>query len=256
MSIIITQNGKNAHKLDKIPFGLESNLQQYIYDNPESIPLYDISEDIKLLILAREFPTNSGPIDAIGIDKNGDIYLVETKLYKNADKRTVLAQVLDYGASLWKNLNDFDEFLLKLNTSVQQKFNQSINDKLISYFNLNDDTLEQILDQMRQNLTHGNFKFVVLMDSLENRLKDLIMFVNQNSSFDIYGVELEYYKHNSYEIIIPKLYGAQVKKEVKNQSNTGSRKQWNETDFFNEISENLETKQIQSIKNFMTILKQ
>lgn len=27
----------------------------------DSIPLYEISEDIRLLVLAREFPTGSGP---------------------------------------------------------------------------------------------------------------------------------------------------------------------------------------------------
>jgi len=53
MAIIISKNGKNAIKLDKSNFGLEDHLQQYIYDNPESIPLYDIKEDIRLLILAR-----------------------------------------------------------------------------------------------------------------------------------------------------------------------------------------------------------
>lgn len=218
MSVIISKNGKNAVKINKISFGLEDNLQQYIYDNPDSIPLYDIKDNIKLLILARELGTNSGPIDAFGIDKEGEIYLVETKLYKNSDKRMVVAQVLDYGASLWKNFNDFDELLLKLNTHVQKKFGLSINDKISDHFQLSNEDLELLLNRMRENLSHGNFKFVILMDSLEDRLKDLIMYVNQNSAFDIYGVELEYYKHDSFEIIIPKIYGAQVKKEVKTNS--------------------------------------
>ncbi len=65
MAIIISKNGKNAQKIDKSVIQKEDYLQQYIYDNPEMIPVYEISEDIKLLILCREFPTNSGPIDAI-----------------------------------------------------------------------------------------------------------------------------------------------------------------------------------------------
>ena len=48
MAIIISKNGKNAVKVDKSNFALEDHLQQYIYDNPESIPLYDIKEDIRL----------------------------------------------------------------------------------------------------------------------------------------------------------------------------------------------------------------
>src|SRR3989338_3163994 len=103
MSIIISQNGKDARKIDKSNFEKEDFLQNYINQNPESIPVYEIQEDKRLLVLAREFATESGPIDALAIDKDGDIYLVETKLYKNPDKRTVVAQALDYGASLWRH---------------------------------------------------------------------------------------------------------------------------------------------------------
>jgi hypothetical protein len=67
---------------------------------------------------------------------------------------------------------------------------------------------------MSENLNGGNFKFVVLMDTMHDQLKDLILYMNQNSKFDIYGVEVEYYKHEEYEIIIPKLFGAEVKKDV------------------------------------------
>jgi len=110
MAIIISKGGKNAKKIEKSNFEREDYLQKYIYDNPESIPLYDIKDDIHLLILVREFSTESGPIDAIGIDADGNIYLIETKLYKNPDKRTVVAQVLDYGASLWRNFSNFSNF--------------------------------------------------------------------------------------------------------------------------------------------------
>jgi hypothetical protein len=217
MAIIISKNGKGAIKLNKIAYGLEDRLQQYIHNNPESIPLYDIKEDVQLLILAREFQTGSGPIDAFGVDKEGEIYLVETKLYKNPDKRTVVAQVLDYGASLWKSHPDFDSFLLRLNTAVQDDFSQTVRERLQSFYSLDEEATEALLANMQANLNGGNFKFVVLMDSMHDQLKDLILYMNQNSKFDIYGVELEYYKHDEFEIIIPKLFGAEVKKDVGNK---------------------------------------
>ena len=217
MPIIVSQNGKNAIKLDRLSYGLEDQLQQYIYDNPESIPLYDIKSDIQLLILAREFSTSSGPIDALGIDAEGEIYLIETKLYRNPDKRTVLAQVLDYGASLWRSQISFDDLLVQLNGHVQKYFNQSLTVKLQEYYGLDDDQLQQLLEKMSHNLNEGNFKFVILMDSIHDRLKDLIVYMNQNSKFDIYGVELDYYKHETFEIIIPKIFGAEVKKDVESK---------------------------------------
>lgn len=214
MSIIISKKLKNAVKIDRSSFALEDNLQEYIYNNPESIPLYDIKEDIRLLILAREFPTAAGPIDAIGVDKDGELYLVETKLYRNPDKRTVVAQVLDYGASLWKTYTNFEVFISQLESHVMKKFSLKLEDRVKNFFGLSDEEILTFNKNLRDNLNEGNFKFVVLMDHIHNQLKDLIIFINQNSKFSIYGVELEYYKYRDYEILIPKLFGTEVKKEV------------------------------------------
>lgn len=214
MAIIISKNGKNAIKLDKSNFDLEDHLQQYIYDNPESIPLYDIKEDIRLLILAREFGTDSGPIDALGIDKDGEIYLVETKLYKNPDKRTVVAQVLDYGASLWSHYRDFNDFIAQINNFTQKDFKQTLEQRLHDFYGITDEEIKILLDNSKHNLREGNFKFVVLMDHLHDQLKDLIIFLNNNSEFTVYAVELEYYKHQDFEILIPKIYGTEVKKDI------------------------------------------
>ena len=119
MSIIISRNGGKAVTVDRSSFDKEDYLQQYIYQNPESIPLSQIKENVRLLILAREIVTNSGQIDALGIDREGDIYIIETKLYKNPDKRVVIAQALDYGAALWKHSNDFGEFINMLDNHTQ-----------------------------------------------------------------------------------------------------------------------------------------
>ncbi|MCX6761030.1 MAG: hypothetical protein NTZ84_02940 [Candidatus Nealsonbacteria bacterium] len=246
MAIIISKNGKNAKKIDKSSFDKEDYLQKYIYDNPDAIPLYDIKEDIRLLILAREFPTNSGPIDALGIDKEGQIYIIETKLYKNPDKRTVIAQALDYGSALWRHTNDFNEFIDEINRHVLKIFDISINQKIEEFFDINKEDVDKVLDAIKSNLEEGSFHFVVLIDKLDDRLKDLIVFVNQNSQFDIFAVELEYYKHDDYEIIIPRLYGAEVKKDI--EVSSSARKEWNKERFFQAIIQQLERPQADSMK--------
>jgi len=231
MSIIITKNGKNAEKIDKSGFAYEDRLQQYIDDNPESIPLYEIKEDIRVLVLAREFGTGSGPIDAIGIDKDGDIYIIETKLYRNADKRKVVAQALDYGASLWKSSIDFGAFIQQIDAYLDKKSKQNTAQKIKDFYEVTDEEVTAILGRVEDNLNHGKFKFVILMDQLDSRLKDLILFVNENSKFDIYTVEFDYYKYNELEIIIPKLYGAAVKKDI-NAGSHGANRLITEDEFF------------------------
>ncbi len=223
MTIIVSKNGKDSKKLEHTDFPNEDYLQQYITENPDSIPLYDIKENIKLLIIAREFSTNSGPIDAIGIDQDGQLYIVETKLYKNPDKRRVVAQVLDYGASLWKYFGDFEQFLRRLDDITEAHFQISFEEKLKEYFGFSDEEIPQILETMNTNLSEGNIKFVVLMDKLTVELKDLISFVNQNSNFTIHPVELEFYKFDDYEIMIPKIYGIETRKTTKVTDRAGPR---------------------------------
>ena len=251
MSIIISKKGAGAKKLDKASFESEDYLQNYIHENPEAIPVYEIQEDKKLFVIAREFDTESGPIDALSIDKDGDIYIVETKLYKNSDKRTVVAQALDYGASLWKHFNDFNEFKNILEEEIQRKFGVSFDEKVKEFFNLDDEQAGLLLENMKSNLREGNIKFVILMDSMDDRLKDLILYVNQNSQFDIYAVQLEYYQFEKYEIMIPKIFGVEVKKNVGSLSK-GTRKKWNEEDFLKQSQEVLkeESSRVEDLLNY------
>ncbi|MFH1088434.1 MAG: hypothetical protein V1719_01165 [Patescibacteria group bacterium] len=218
MAIIISKSGKNAQKIDQSRFEQEDALQKYIYENPGVIPLYDIKDNARPIILAREYPTESGPIDAFAIDTDGDIYLIETKLYQNPDKRRVVAQVLDYGASLWKHDTDWEEFTAKIEQEVKKHFNQGLFERLQDELGLDVVGAQQLWDNVRIKLDDSSYKFVVLMDHLDDRLKDLIGYLNQNSKFDIYAVELEYYKFNDLEIVIPKLFGAGTKKQVTSRS--------------------------------------
>jgi len=62
MALIISQKGKRTQKIDKSDFEKEGNLQSYIHENPESIPVYEIEESKRLFVVAREFKTESGPL--------------------------------------------------------------------------------------------------------------------------------------------------------------------------------------------------
>jgi len=256
MSLIISSNGGKAVKIEKSSFEKEDYLQQYIYENPESIPLYEIKEDIRLLILAREFPTNSGPIDAIGVDKYGELYIVETKLYSNADKRRVIAQSLDYGAALWKHSNDFNEFLKILDQHTQKVFKLRTTEKISEFFELETEDVDVIIEKVRDNLNNGVFHFVVLMDKLDDRLKDLILYVNQNSQFDVYAVEFEYYKHDTYEIIIPKLFGTEVKKDIGVSTSGITRRKWTEELMLQDAKQRLSPDEYKGFEQIYAFSKQ
>lgn len=236
---IIVSNEDGTRKITESKFEAESKLQEYIYDNPEVLPIEEIEEDIPFLIAAREVPTNSGPIDAVGLDANSNIYVIETKLYRNSDKRKVMAQVMDYGASLWKHTNDFSEFMMDLRNRYRDKFDEELDDELAKLFELDEDEMDEYLDDVKQNLDDGKFRFVILMDQVSSRLKDLILFMNQNSMFDVYAVELDHYKFDNYRLSIPKIYGVEVKKSV-GTSSSSRRKDWDKESYFEDLKKKVD----------------
>ena len=66
-SIIISKNGKGARKVEQSGVRDEGYLQTYVADNPDSLPLDEIKDDARLLVLGREFPTESGNIDVLAV---------------------------------------------------------------------------------------------------------------------------------------------------------------------------------------------
>jgi len=241
VAIVVKRKGEKARVIVRCPFSAELDLQQLVYNNPELLPISEIKEGEQFLLLDREVPTKSGPIDILGVDSEGEIYVVETKLFRNADKRKVLAQVLDYGAALWHSYQDSEAFLRMLEKRLLQK-GQSLRNLLEEHFG----DAEKVLDGMRESLSLGKFRFVILMDSVPPDLKNLIRYVNRNTTFSVYIVELEYYVHpdQNIEIFVPGVFGAEIRREVREP---GSRQRWDESSFFRDLEERVDPETIAAV---------
>jgi hypothetical protein len=210
MPIILTRQGSAAVKLDPTSLKGERELQAYIAANPLCIPMDEIEEGLQLLVLGREFPTASGPVDVLAMDSEGVLYLIETKLYDNPDKRKVVAQVLDYGAALWAA--GADNVSSSLKTFVAAA-GGSLLERVQEAFDLPEDEAQETLERLSSSIAAGSFRFLVLMDQL-HRLKELILFLNENSKFELMAVEVDFYEHQDLKIVIPRLFGAQTRKRI------------------------------------------
>lgn len=247
MTIIVTSQGGRTTKLQPTHVDREDVLQRYIHEHPECLPLEEVGEDLRLCVLCREFPTSSGPIDALGVDQFGDIYIIETKLFKNPDKRTVIAQAMDYGSALWHGHDEPRSFLDRIDSLLQQRKSPSIRERLTSFVG-DPEGVNDLLNRISANQSAGAFRFVILMDRLTDRLKDLVTFINENSKFTVYAVELEFYRHEGIEIVIPRLYGAEIKKDISSSRGDSARKKWDEQSFFEDATKRLTPREVAAIR--------
>lgn len=159
---------------------------------------------------------------------------------------------MDYGASLWRNY-DFNEFIRVIEDEIRKKFNVGLDQRLKDFFGIGEEEVSVLREKVERNLDEGKFKFVVLMDKLHDQLKDLIFFINKNSRFDIFAVEMEYYKYENYEIMVPRLFGTEVKKDI---GVIGKKIKWDETSFFEAAKNKLTDEQLKAVKKLYDFSKE
>jgi len=253
MTIIVSKDSSKFKNIESTNFALESNIQEKIKEGEimKKIKLVP-DEDLTLLPLAREFWTNSGRIDVIAIGAKGDIYIIETKLIKNTDRREILAQIIDYAGAMWVEFRDLNKFEEKLKDN--KSFSAGSLSELIrnSDFEIKSDLdIDEILEKMQLHLERGEFKFVTVWDKLEPKLENAINYLNEKTELTVYAVTFEYYKYDGLEILIPSVYGHESEKRsvVK-----GKRPMWTIDTIREEFKKNLSTKEYSAFEKLYAFL--
>jgi len=144
--------GENWQYLNHKKYSDEGKLQGMLFKDPKIIPIEDIFPDSKnniILVLREVGLPGSGSIDLLGIDNNGNIYIIETKLASNSEvKREVIGQVLEYAAFLEEQeINWLDDITKKqTNRSIEQNFEHVANW-----------SKKNFLQSLQDNLVGGRF---------------------------------------------------------------------------------------------------
>ena len=182
----------------------ENHLRELLLNNIALIPVEDINDDSYIITSCKEFPTSSGSIDVLALGNGGGIYLIETGLYKNPEKRKVLSQVLDYVSAMWTTYgNDFT------------KFKKELMRKLTEPLQFDDlESEKKFWSNLMLNLSKAYYTVLVVMDAIPSSVKNMIQFINRFTSFQIIGLEVRQYFAEDTEIIISDIFGAQIGKEI------------------------------------------
>lgn len=197
-------------------------MQAQIAENPAILPLHEIREGAELVAVVREFSVASGSVDLLGFDAEGELYIIETRLARNPDRRTVVAQALDYGAALWSGYPDPALFFTTIDGLLTRAGRPNLLDALRSAHDGNESAAAEARDRIARNLASGAFRFVIPMDRIDDGLKDLVQYVNENSRLTVYPLELEQYQAGDVTVIVPRLFGAETRKTVAGMG-SGSR---------------------------------
>ena len=202
MTKILTIDGKNIKPLEKTRFDLESDLQDYLENYPQIIPLDEIIENAsELTCIGREVIVPSGAIDLMFIDREGLITIVETKLVKNPEiRRTVIGQLIEYASfvSQWKS-GDIDEVAYSYLAQKQGGERASL---FVGKFT------DDIKHSIEDNLQNGKMRLIIAVDELNEPLRATVTFLNSHSNFDILLLQVSSFEESEFKkVITSSLFG-------------------------------------------------
>ncbi len=202
--------------LEESDFDGEVVLQEALKRNPEAIPVADLELD-DVIVVGWETSLPAGAVDLLLVDAQGRVIIVETKLSRNPElRRQVVAQLLDYGASLWKtapSLKTFEKLVLRywrsdLCEDVRVKDANSLRDGVEPIFtelygkDWDYAAFEMALDD---NLANGTHVLLVVASGLMDGLsRDLLQYANICLGLPLFGVEITMFKMGDKELIVPK----------------------------------------------------
>src|SRR5215469_10387181 len=107
MTILFRTDDKASWQpVEKIAYKDEDRLRDMLLESPDLIPLQGgekTGKKVARVFIREAGLPNSGRTDLVGVDENGNIYIVECKLATNREiRRQVIGQVLEYAAHLWQ----------------------------------------------------------------------------------------------------------------------------------------------------------
>jgi len=184
----------------------ELTIQNLVFDNPECLPVSDIDESFNPLYpICKELRTPVGPLDILMATPNGDLAIVETKLWRNPEaRRKVVAQILDYANEI-SNWN-YEDLQREINRNLKIKGN-SLYKILSEQFPDNIINEANFVDNISRNLSKGKFLLLIVGDGIKEGAASITEFLSTSGHLNfVFGmVELTIYSLDSdKKVILPR----------------------------------------------------
>jgi hypothetical protein len=192
----------------------EKGLHDVLTAHPELVP----GEDLDIgpaVVVGRESGLESGYADLVLVDREARLCLVEVKKEGNPDTRRVIAQLLDYAASLWQmSANEFEHSVLHpylRSTSIEEPDLPDLATFAAQWFGppaevgeaAMDADFDEFPDQLGRTLAGGQFRLVVAAPSIPHGVQRVIEYMNSQGLL-LYGLEVSFFSGPA-ECFVPRI---------------------------------------------------
>jgi len=209
--LIVSDAG--VSKLEKIPLSSNKDgngydeewIQKIAFKHPECLPVSEVDSTFRDIIpVCMELSTPVGPIDALYITAQGQLVLLEAKLWRNPEaRRAVVGQILDYAK----------EFTRWSYEDLQRKVSQRTGIKgnvLYQKASKNMPDLDEadFVDNVTRSLTRGDFLLLIVGDGIREGVEAIADYLDRYAgiNFTLGLIELGVYSINdNKKLIQPRL---------------------------------------------------
>lgn len=156
----------------------EDRLQQLIFDNPGLLPVSSFEPYFSDIIpVCRELPTPAGPLDNLYVTPQGNLILVECKLWRNPEsRRKVIAQIMDYAKEIaeW----GYDDLMKAVNRANNTNQENPLYTLVEKHPEAPDESV--FVDQVSRNLRLGRHLLLIVGDGIQEGAERLADFLQKN----------------------------------------------------------------------------
>jgi hypothetical protein len=212
----LLKSGNEFIVLEESKFEAETQLQEALKLNPEVIPVSDLDLS-EVVVVGRETGVPAGAIDLLLVDADGRVIIVETKLSQNPElRRQVVAQVLDYGASLWRTaptLKEFEDLVLPYwhsDACADERVKKAATlreglDPIFREIRGEDWDYDAFESALSGNVANGQHILLVVASGLTDKLsRDLLQYVDVCLGVPLYAVEIDVFETKGQQLIVPR----------------------------------------------------
>lgn len=203
--LVLNDQGK-VTPLNKVDVAEERDIQRLVFDYSECLPISDIDEAYNPLVpICTELNTQVGALDILMISPNGEICIVETKLWRNPEaRRKVVAQILDYAQELssWT----YEDLQREINRRLGRKEN-TLYEQVKSAQKVAILAESDFVDAVSRNLQQGRMLLLIAGDGIREGTAGIAEFLTQSGhlNFTFALVELNVYEADGVgQLLIPK----------------------------------------------------